>query len=164
MRIFSTKRRIAVVGAFTALALAGGGAAFAYFTSTGSGTGSATVGSSTNWLVTPTGATGTIFPGSGSTVITYNVKNTGTGNQSYSSALATLPAETNGDAEHGGSDIAGCLAAWFDPAVTSDPGLSTSIAGGASVTVQVTVTMPDLATTNQNACQGVMPDVTLTVG
>ena len=164
MRIFSSRRRVALVGAIAALALAGGGSAFAYFTSTGSGTGAATVGSPANWLVTSTGATGTIFPGSGSTVITYNVKNAGTGNQSFSSATAALPAETNGDAEHSGGDIAGCTAAWFNTAVTSDPGINTSIAGGASVTVQVTVTMPDLPTTNQNACEGVVPDVTLTVG
>lgn len=162
-KLFTTRRRIAVVAAAVALALAGGGSAFAYFTSTGSGTGNAAVGSAASWTVTQMGATGSIFPGSGSTVITYSVTNNGTGNQSFSSATVALPAEGNGDAEHSGADIAGCSASWFSPSVTSDPGINTSIAGGASVTVQVTVTMPDLATTNQNACQGKSPDVTLSI-
>lgn len=160
--LFNTRRRIAVAGTAVALVLAGGGSAFAYFTSTGSGTGSAAVGSAGAWTVAQTGATGTIFPGSGSTVITYSVTNSGTGSQSFSSAVPAITAETNGDAESGGVDIPGCLATWFTPTVSSDPGLGTSIAGGGSVNVQVTVTMPNLAV-NQNACQGKTPDVSLSI-
>jgi len=162
-KLFTTRRRIAIAGATTVLALAGGGAAFAYFTSTGSGTGTATVGTATDFTVTQASASGTIFPGAGSTVILYTVTNAGTGNQEYTAASVALP--TSGlDAVSGGVDIPGCLASWFSPVITTDPGLNTSIAGGGHVTVTVTVTMPDLSTTDQTACAGHTPDVTLTLG
>jgi len=163
-KLFTTKRRIAIAGATTVLALAGGGAAFAYFTSSGSGTGTATVGTASTFTVAEASASGTILPGAGSSVILYTVTNTGTGDESYATDSVALPTETNGDAEHGGVDIPGCLATWFTPVVTTDPGLNTSIAGGGHVTVTVTVTMPDLSTTDQTACAGKAPDVTLTVG
>ena len=44
MKIFSSKKRVAVIGAITAVTLVGGGTAFAYWTTTGTGTGTATVG------------------------------------------------------------------------------------------------------------------------
>jgi hypothetical protein len=65
MRIFSSRRRVALIGAIAALALAGGGSAFAYFTAgtTASGTGQAAVGTaaSVTWSVAPNGETGTML-------------------------------------------------------------------------------------------------------
>ena len=37
MKIFSSKKRVAAIGVVTAATLVGGGAAFAYWTTTGSG-------------------------------------------------------------------------------------------------------------------------------
>ena len=39
MKIFSSKKRVAVIGAITAVTLVGGGTAFAYWTASGGGTG-----------------------------------------------------------------------------------------------------------------------------
>lgn len=163
-KLFASKRgRILVVCAVVAIVFGGGGAAFAYFTSTGSGTGSAAVGTAGSWGVSQTNTTGTIFPGSGTSTLTFSVKNNGTGDQSYATATAAVNADGSGNITVGGTAVTGCLASWFNTSITNDPGLGTNIAGGASTPVTVTVTMPSNTTTNQDACQGKSPDVTLTV-
>ena len=55
MKIFSSKKRVAAIGVVTAATLVGGGAAFAYWTTTGSGSGSATVGSAAAWTADESG-------------------------------------------------------------------------------------------------------------
>jgi hypothetical protein len=161
-KLFTTRRRIAIVGITGAIVLGGGGAAFAYFTASGSGTGQATVGSTGTWLVSQASTTGTIYPGSGSSVITYDVKNNGAGDQQYSSATASVNS-SGGDITVGGTAVSGCLAIWFAASVTSDPSVNTNVAGGSTVQDQVTVTMPSDSADNQNPCQGKSPDVTLTI-
>ncbi len=160
-KLFTTRRRLAIVGITAAIVLAGGGAAYAYFTTTGSGTGSATVGTTGTWSVTQASTSGTIYPGSGSSVITFNVKNTGTGDQQYSTATTAVNS-SSGNITQSGTAVSGCLASWFSASVTSDTNLSTNVAGGATVQVQVTVTMPS-ATVNQDSCESAAPDVTLSI-
>jgi hypothetical protein len=172
------KRRVAIIGATTAIALAGGGAAFAYFTSTGTGTGNASVGSAADWDVTASTPVGTIYPAASqaagtSSVITFTIKNAGSGNQALTSASlttthATVDSGTGGDIVTGalpGTAVTGCLASWFDT-VLGAPSVAygTDIAPGATETITVTVWMPDLTTTNQSSCEGASPDVTLNVG
>ena len=163
-KLFTARRRIAVVSATAVAVLGVAGVAFAYFTASGSGTGNATVGSTGTWLVTQDSTTGTIYPGSGNSVITFNVKNTGTGDQQYSTATTAVNADGSGNITQSGVGVSGCKASWFSPSITSDPGINTNVAGGASVKVQVTVTMPTDSADNQNACQGKLPDVNLTIG
>ena len=57
MKIFSSKKRVAVIGAVTAVTLVGGGTAFAYWTATGTGTGTATVGYAQTSVVVGTATT-----------------------------------------------------------------------------------------------------------
>lgn len=56
--IFTTRRRIIIAGITTAAVLGTGGAAFAYFAASGTGTGSATVGAAGTWTVTAAAAKG----------------------------------------------------------------------------------------------------------
>jgi hypothetical protein len=162
-KLFTARRRIAIAGIAAVVVLAGGGgAAFAYFTASGSGTGSATVGSTGTWQVTQASSTGTVYPGSGSSVITFNVTNTGTGDQQFSSATSAVNS-SGVDITQSGTALSGCLASWFTTSVTSDPDINTDVAGGATVQVQVTVSMPADPTDNQNPCEGATPDVTLSV-
>ena len=101
------------------VALALAAAAVAYFTSTGSGTGSATVGSATNWSVTfPNAASGTMYPGAGSTTIPYTVTNPSSGHQYLTGTTATV-ASSGGNITQNGVAVSGCLASWFTPANTS---------------------------------------------
>src|ERR1700722_8547835 len=81
-KIFTTKKRIVIAGAAGALILGTGGAAFAYFTAGGSGTGSGSVGSATNFPIAQTDSTGgPLFPG-GAETLTFTVTNPSTNTQS----------------------------------------------------------------------------------
>jgi hypothetical protein len=168
-KIFTTRRRIVIAGASTAvLVAAGGGAAFAYFASTGSGTGNAAVGSAGAWDVSAATVTGgPLYPGTGTETIVFTVQNTGTGPQKYADAAPSLNADGNGDVTVGGNPIAGCKATWFHATIvspaTDEPGLNNEIAAGASTPVTVTITMPADETDDQTVCAGKSPQVTLAV-
>jgi hypothetical protein len=171
MRIFSSRRRVALIGAIAALALAGGGSAFAYFTAgtTASGTGQAAVGTaaSVTWSVAPNGETGTMLPGSGTATINFIVTNTGTGTQALTSVTAAILNDGTGlpgpNVLQHGTAVAGCYSAWFALGTsTPTPALGSSIAPGGTVAVAVTMTMTN-APVSQNACESVTPDVQLTV-
>lgn len=173
MKLKMPRKRVTIVVA-TAMAVAlGGGVAYAYFTAPGTGTGQAVVGTSGTWAVTAATAGGTaIVPGLGASTILFTITNTnpGSASQSYNDITATVAADVNGDITEGATDIepgtpvTGCSATWFSPAVgTPSPVAGSPIAVNASGTVTVTVTMPTNATTNQDACKGTSPDITLTV-
>jgi hypothetical protein len=165
LKLFTTRRRIAIAAAAAAVVLAGGSAAYAYFTSTGSGTGNATVGTAGTWEVTPgTPSGGPLYPGSGSETIQFTVKNTGSGDEEFSSALPSVPVyDSTTDAEtSAGADILNCTASWFDATVTSDPDLNTEVGAGDSVSVVVTVTLSDSGT-DQDACENAAPAVSLSI-
>lgn len=156
-----TKKR--VIGALTVvvvLAVASG--AFAYFTSSGSGTGNATVGSASTYTVTvgaPTG--GNLYPGSGTDTVSIDVHNNNSGHQQVSAVAASLTANSNGDVLNtsSGQTATGCKAAWFT-VTPSQTGLPADVAGNGDYTTSATITMQDV-NTNQNACQGVSPQLTV---
>jgi hypothetical protein len=151
------KRSIAALSVVAVLALAGG--AYAYFTSAGSGTGHALVGSPTAWTVTPAAATGgPLLPGFGTETINYTVTNASAGHQELNMTTAVI-VSSGGNVTSSGTAVPGCLAAWFTPVNT--PPAAADLAGGGTATGSLTVTMTDAAVT-QNACQGVSPDITIT--
>jgi hypothetical protein len=152
-----TKKRFAVLGAIAILAMAG--IAVAYFTSTGSGSGSATVGEATAFKVTVSAATGgPLYPGSGSENLAYTVKNEGSGAQNVNATSASVASDEGGDITQGGEPVEGCKAAWFT-ATDSSPA-PVDLAGSESASGSVEVTMQDSGT-NQDACQGASPDITV---
>jgi hypothetical protein len=80
-RFIKSKKGFALLAVLVVAAAAAIGG-YAYFTDSGSGSGSATVGTSAPWSVTvgsPTG--GTLYPGQGTDTFSYTVKNVGSGNQ-----------------------------------------------------------------------------------
>ena len=81
MRRFTRKRVVAALSLIAVLAVAGG--AYAYFTSTGNGTGSGTVGAATNWGVATTTSGGPLYPGVSATDQTaqLTITNNGSGKQ-----------------------------------------------------------------------------------
>jgi hypothetical protein len=163
------KKRIAVIGVLGLLAAAGG--AYAYFTGgSGSATGSGSVGASTAWGVsqgtaTWSGSLTSLYPGAtnDTELLPFTVTNNGHGHQSVTSVTASLPAETNGDAETAaGADITGCQASWFTATLdSSNPSLPSNLAPGGTYTGKIDLTMQDTST-NQNACQSASPAVTIT--
>jgi hypothetical protein len=113
MKLFRSKRRLAIVCGTTALTLAAAGTAFAYFSATGSGSNTGSVGSAatafTVAVAAPTG--GPLYPGTGLSTDTtdgietfsYTVTNEATtGNQAYKTVTITvLPTKAN------------CMASWY---------------------------------------------------
>jgi hypothetical protein len=164
-----SKKRLAAVASVAALAITG--AAVAYFTGgSGSVTGSGTVGASTAWGVTtgtPTwsGTLTALYPGAtnNTELIPFTVTNNGHGHQSVTSITATLPAQSNGDAQTAaGADIPGCLASWFTATVDSgNPALPSNLAPAGTYIGKIDLTMQDSGT-NQNPCQNAAPAVTIT--
>jgi hypothetical protein len=155
----SRRRVLGVIGVLAALAVAG--ASLAYFTDEGSGTGNATVGSSTKYLVTVDAATGgALYPGAGTDTLEYHVKNEGSGHQQLSSITAALTEESGNVYDTTAKAFAsGCKASWFK--VVNSPGtLPDDLAGGATHSGSATVELKNEAE-NQNACQGVTPQLTV---
>ncbi|HEY2562950.1 MAG TPA: hypothetical protein VGI44_04520 [Acidimicrobiales bacterium] len=167
---FSLKRiskKGVVFGLSAGVALGLTGAAFAFFTSTGSGSGSATTGSAGSWGVVASASTGTMYPGQGTASVPFTITNNGSGNQALNSETPTV-ASSGGNVEttagNPATAVAGCLATWYVPVNgTPSPANLTSIAPAATVSDTVTVTMTD-APTSQNSCQGIIPAITLSVG
>lgn len=160
-KLFTTRRRIVIVGITGAVVLGGAGTAFAYFTANGSGTGQATVGSAPGWTVTAGTPSGTMLPGSGTTTIIFTVQNAGSGNQKDTGDTVAM-ATSGSDVTSHGTDVPGCLASWFTPVIGTDNATGVDFSGSESQTVTVTVTMADVAA-SQDSCEGITPDVTLSV-
>jgi hypothetical protein len=116
-KLFGSKKRLAVAAGTAAMVMAGATAAFAYFTSTGSGSSSATVGSTSPWTVSPgtasyTGDTALTpqsssclpasasFDGTDGTCavyesVPYSVTNPNSGNQDLSSVVVSISANAS---------------------------------------------------------------------
>jgi hypothetical protein len=183
-KILTTKKRIVIAGGAAAVVLATGGTAFAFYTSSGSGTGSATAGSAgtSDWGIKQTASSGAtaLFPVAANTTLdatnsetlTFTVTNNGSGDEAFASSdvAASVPTYTGTtDAETATdpsgttfTDISNCTAGWFNASVASDPSAGTSIAPGGTATVTVTVSMTDQPV-NQDACAGKTPAVNLTI-
>lgn len=151
-----TKKKIvaAAVGVTTVL---GASAAFAYWTSTGSGTGAASVGDATTFEVTtdaPVGAA--LTPGGAAQSIGINVKNPGTGSQAFSQVVVQV-ANANGSPW---TAVAGCTAADFavgGAAAGAAHTITTSqevAAGATNETQSVSIQMVN-RNASQDACKGV---------
>jgi hypothetical protein len=157
LRRFTKKRTLAALSVVAVLV--GAGAAIAYFTSSGSGTGQASVGSATAFTVnvaSPTG--GPLYPGSGSENLSYTVHNGGSGNQNLAGTSAVVNDDGSGNITSHGASVAGCKSSWFT-ATNNPPSLPQNLAGGADSTAgSVDVTMQDPGV-NQDACQGKSPDI-----
>jgi hypothetical protein len=122
--LFTGRKRFVAIGGAVALALGIAGGAYAYFDSTGSGTGSATVGSANNWTVavqSPSGATSLYpdptptggVPGANTEYFPVTITNpSGGGNQNLNSVSVSVST----------SNPTQCLASWFSVDGTSPTG------------------------------------------
>jgi hypothetical protein len=136
-------QRIAIIGGVIAALVVAGGIAYAFWTSTGSGNGSATTGTSTAWQVTVDNVNlADLTPNGPSDTVGFTVKNTNTGVQSLASTTASVTGTSN----------AGCTASDFNVSATTIA--YGSVAAGATVPGSFTVQLKDTGL-NQDACKGV---------
>ncbi|HEY0417439.1 MAG TPA: hypothetical protein VGC78_13735, partial [Gaiellaceae bacterium] len=99
MRIIKTKKGIALLAVLVVAAVAAIGG-YAYFSSVGAGTGSASVGSSTPVVLTSTSVSG-LYPGGPGVAVPVSVTNNGGGDEYVN--------DINGTVANNGS----CLGSWF---------------------------------------------------
>lgn len=162
--LHSKRGRIALGGVVASLAVAGG--AFAYFTASGSGTGTATVGASANLTIHGTSAS-TLYPGTSSTV-SFTVDNPSSGHQQLGTIhLASIKACPAGDSwtgsacSNGGAEITTCESVetgasdtnasnFWMPDVLANQQFGNG--NGQTVTATGTLTMNNLSS-SQNSCQ-----------
>lgn len=142
-------KKLVVGAAAVAIALGTAGGAFAYWSSTGNGTGSATTGTSSTFNVTSGTATGgALTPGGPTDSVAVHVNNPSTGHQYLTGVTAKV-----GNAD-GTTWVAipGCSAA--DYTVSTVTIAAGDIAPGATVDGTVSISMNNLAS-NQDACKSV---------
>jgi hypothetical protein len=174
MRRF-TKRRSRLVTLSVVAVLVIAGTAVAYFMSTGSGTASATVGTSSALVIHGT-IPSTLYPGT-SSAVTYTVDNPSSGHQQVGTIhLASINACPSGDTWNGtacsnaGIEIASCesvetgasdttTANFWMPDVVSNQDLPSG--NGQAITASGTLTMNDL-NSSQNSCKNANLTLNLT--
>jgi hypothetical protein len=161
---FATRRK-AFVGLCVTGALALTGAAIAYFTASGSGTGTASVGTSASVTIHGAAAS-TLYPGT-SSAVTFTADNPSSGNQQIgtihlASAVACSVAFSGGSCPSG-NEVTGCesvetgstdtgTANFWMPDVVANQGLAPG--NGDSITATGTLKMNDLSA-DQDACRSV---------
>jgi len=164
-----THKKAAVVAVSTLLALGGGGIAFAYFTSGGSGSGTAQVGATQGdaFTISTPGPQNYLFPGNGPQTFVIHVTNN-TGQDAYVGTVY-LSVATYGDtgdaATADGQDIPGCSASWFtvtpsydiDHVVPADGSIDTSGDEAPAPSIE----MP-AANVDQDACQAASVGIAFT--
>jgi hypothetical protein len=155
MQKLMRKRILVPVAAIAALALAG--VAFAYFTASGTGSGTATVGSAAGVSIDSVSFDSTLYPG-GSTTVRFTVTNSSSSTAvQVAKVVADTSAGTNGISSS--SLPAGCSASDF---TFGDVTVNASIPAGRSVAETGTLRFADSGR-NQDACQGAAPVLNLKV-
>ncbi len=153
MRKLMRKRILVPVAAIAALAVAG--IAVAYFTASGTGSGTATVGSAAGVTITDVTFDNTLYPGGGTTV-RFTINNS-------SSDTAVTVDKVVADTAYGTTGVdglpAGCDAADF---TFGDVTVNTEIAADGSTSSTGTLSMAN-SSANQDACQGASPVLHLKV-
>ncbi|HSV40140.1 MAG TPA: hypothetical protein VLI04_15380 [Nocardioidaceae bacterium] len=144
----SRSKRLVVLAITAVLTVAGAGIAFAYWTSTGTGVGSASTGDSVAFTIESDSPVGTIEPGSAGQTVAFTVTNASSGGQ-YLSGVTVAMAGPTGVAW---VPAAGCDIDDYTATITTAPATGT-IAAGASRNGTVTVTLANTGV-NQDACQG----------
>lgn len=144
-----TKKRVAVLAAIATVALTGG-IAYAFFTDAGSGTGTASVGTSTPITLAGT-ITGTLYPAGDPASVSVLVTNPGSGSQHVDKVqLASITT----DAGHSSCDlsVSGVNPAFTMADVAVSQTLTKSGAPGDHTTVTGSLQMNDTGV-SQDACK-----------
>jgi hypothetical protein len=163
MSLITQKRAFVTTGLVGALVLAA--VAYAYFTTNGSGTGTASVGTSSSLTIHGSTA-GALYPGT-STTVTFTADNPSSGKQQigtiHLASIVACSTAFSGGACPNGNEVTSCesvetgssdtnSANFWMPDVMANQDLASG--SGQSVTATGSLKMNDL-TSNQNACKSV---------
>ncbi len=173
MSLRLSKKQIAVLTTAAVIGIAG--AAFAYFSTSGTGSGTATVGTGSSLTVTGTSAS-TLYPGTNSTV-SFTVNNPSSGHQRLGSITLTAVHACTGasstwngsSCSNSGTEQTTCESSDTAASSTSDNFSMPVVASntdfgpgnGQTVTQTGTLAMNNLSS-SQNSCQGASLTLTFT--
>ena len=144
-KVAGRKKRI--IGTTVALVAIGGGAAFAYWTATGTGSDSTEAGDSANFTITSTVTGEALSPGGPKQLVTFTVTNPGTGVQTLNKVDVRV-AEADGTEW---TEQPGCSAEDF--AIGTSTLQPTSLAANGTATGTVTLQMIN-RNADQDGCKG----------
>jgi hypothetical protein len=136
MRKHLTKKRVVLL-TVAALVIGISTGAFAYFTSSGSGSGSATVGSSAAIQLSNV-TVGDLYPGGADVPVTVDITNPGSGVEHIADISGSV------------ADNGGCLGSWFEVDTIN---YNDDLAPGASNSASTNMRILNSGT-DQDACQG----------
>lgn len=145
------KRLVAIIT--VALLLTGGGVAFAYWTATGAGTGSATTGTTSAIIVNQTSTVTGLTPDGTPAALS----GTFTNNNSAPVAITGVTAAVTA------TSISGCLTSWYSIAGTITPSASQIAVGTVTTWSGATVQLVNSATVDQSICKTATITITYTV-
>jgi hypothetical protein len=150
-RTISRRKKCFTLTIAAVLTLAGASAAFAYWTSEGSGSGEATTGESAAFVITSDTAVGTIAPGSPGQTVDFTVTNPGPGTLTLTGVTVSMASATGvAWVPTGDCDIADYTATITDNPTDPNP---VSLLASEDATGTATVTLTSTAV-NQDDCQG----------
>jgi hypothetical protein len=131
--------------------------AYAYWTTTGAGTGSATVASSNGTIVLHASFANGLTPGA-SEAVGFTADNAGTSNLYVGTATSTVSVS---NAYNATTNPGGCKASWFSIAPVAEN--QTIAAGGSGVALahDGSITFNDSSSENQDGCKGATVTLTL---
>jgi hypothetical protein len=141
MKKFVARKRTVVLSAIAVLAIAG--AAIAYWTTTGSGVGSAQTGTTSNVIVHQVGSPTNLYPGGPTQPLDFNIENPGTVDQRVNQVTAVVTNTNAAGCANNNYTIAG------SPKLTGD--IITHGATSATYT-GITIKMDETGV-DQNACK-----------
>ncbi len=154
MQKFTRKKVVAPLVLIAVLVVSG--AAIGFWTSTGSGSGSATVGTTSALTVTPVTFSGLLYPGGTAATSSITIGNPGSAPVKVSNLVLDTAQPTTGNQQLsgiGGLPASGCPAADFT-FTSGIPAAGITIAAGSSAVVTTgTLSMANTAV-NQDACKG----------
>ena len=154
MAKFTKKKKIAALT--TALVVVGtGGAAFAYWTNSGTGAGTAATGTNVGITVNQTSSISAMYPGEAARTLSGNFTNTNAGSTYVTAVQAT------GFSIDATSLAAGCTAASYTLGGSAPVAAQVANGTGGSWT-GLTLTMNNLPATNQDPCKNATVTVSYT--
>jgi hypothetical protein len=152
MSKLSKKQKLAAVGTAAVVGVVGAGAAYAYWTTSGSGQGAATTGAETPVIIEQTGSILGLSPGGKAKPIDFTIRNPGGAGAQYVSAIRVSMDSVSKD---GVTPAVGCSVADFELVQPGPINLAIPAGGGRTdvPTSGATLTMKDTGL-NQDACKG----------
>jgi hypothetical protein len=150
MRKLNKKQKIVAVGTAAVVGVVGAGAAYAYWTTSGSGQGAATTGAETPVVIEQVGSAVGLSPGAKPKAIDFAIRNpAAAGSQYVGSIRITIDSITNN-----GVPAVGCSAADFD--LVQPNAINTAVPAGRTVLPASGATLAMKETgLNQDGCKNV---------